>query len=357
MRYIAAILLCWLLVPGDTARAIILFGTGDPEAHTLAPVGALAGSGWDTQTAVSPSATAVGPRHFVSASHLGASVAVGAIVPFAGLHYQIVRSLTVPATGDLRFFEVAGRLPSGHIAELYSGAEEVGRPAVIHGIGRGRGSPVIYETDGGPELRGWQWGANGGRLRWGTNVVTGTTNSGWYGALLVMHFTGTAGADEATVANGDSGGGLFVWDDDGRWKLAGVTMDTESTFRLTATSPDLRAAVFDRRGLFGYTPQGQLMKIPEDDPVPGTYVLLTRISPVAQRIANEIARPADNAWPRLRSASTATGEYSEHEPYAVESTSRTIRVPVDQEQQFFQLSEGWRVTSIQRDGATVVIRY
>ncbi|MCW5557675.1 MAG: hypothetical protein KIT22_07575 [Verrucomicrobiae bacterium] len=358
MRFIiGVILLCWLLSPPDTARAIILLGTGDPEANTTAPGGVLAGSGWDTQTARPASATAVGPRHFVSASHLGGSVDVGSATPFAGLRYPIVRSLLVPGTGDLRFFEVAGRLPAHGIAEMYSGTEEVGRPAIIHGMGLGRGTPVIYESAGGPELRGWQWGANGGRLRWGTNVVTGTTNSACFGPLLVLHFSNTGGADEAMVTSGDSGGGTFILDSDGRWKLAGVTLDVESTFRLSPTSPDLRAAIFDRRGLFEYTSEKELVQIPEDDPVPGTYILLTRISPSVARIAAEIEKPPDGAWPRLLSAVSVLGEYSEHEPYAVNPASRTISIPLDQDQRFFQLPEGWSVTSLRVDGDLVTLHY
>jgi len=356
-RHISSLALVGFLAAGQPLRAIILFGAGDPEANTTEPGGALANSGWDTQTAAPPSATAVGPRHFVSASHLGTAVAVGAAVPFAGLRYQVIRSLTVPGTGDLRFLEVAGRLPPDRIAEIYTGTGEPGRPAVIHGIGRSRGAPVIFEAPGGPELRGWQWGANGGRLRWGTNVVTGITTFAWYGPLLVTHFTGDAGADEATVANGDSGGGLFILDQDGRWKLAGVTMDVEASFRLEATGPDLTAAIFDRRGLYGYTLQGQLVKIPENDPVPGSFAWLTRVSPSAQRIAAEIARPAGNDWPRLLSSASATGEFTEHPVYAVDPGARSIQLPVDGEQRFFQLPEGWTVTSLEAAGTTVTLHY
>ena len=57
------------------ARAVILFGTGDPTVNTTAPTGALAGSGWQYEGQFgSFLGTVIAANYFTTAKHIGGSV-------------------------------------------------------------------------------------------------------------------------------------------------------------------------------------------------------------------------------------------------------------------------------------------
>ena len=60
-----------LLAAQLPARAVILFGTGDPTVNTTAPTGALADSGWQFEGDwIGFLGTAIAPQFFVSAKHI-----------------------------------------------------------------------------------------------------------------------------------------------------------------------------------------------------------------------------------------------------------------------------------------------
>ena len=65
-------------------------------------------------------------------------------------------------------------------------------------------------------------------------------------------FSAGGTAEEATLSNGDSGGGVFV-NDGGVWKLAGVNYSIDGQFDTNNTVGDgseFDAALFDRGGLY-----------------------------------------------------------------------------------------------------------
>lgn len=350
--------LLWLVlsvwIGQGAARAIVLFGTGNPSANTTPPVGALGDSGWRTQTEVAPSATVIGRNLLLTARHIGHRV--GDAIHFDGLTYPVQRRSDAP-DGDLRMLEVAGRLDSNRIAQLYTGSDESGRAAVLHGYGLARGIPVYRDGPLGPELRGWQWGTAGARLRWGTNVITDVTNIAGAGSFIRSLFSGNAGGDEATVSIGDSGGGVFIRDADGLWKLAGVMIDVEGSFAASITDEPFHAALFDRRGFFEQESDGTWQQLPEAGIEPGTFWLATRISSYRDWISTELARPPDDSWPRLFSGDSLMGPFVEHSAYAVNPSLRKISFKADGRQRFLQLGGSTPIESIRTSGDLVELLY
>ncbi|MBX3733365.1 MAG: hypothetical protein KF791_12310 [Verrucomicrobiae bacterium] len=342
----------WAVLTPNAARAIITYGAGN--GNTTRPPAPLEDSGWISQTDLPPSATAVGRHHFLTATHVGTQV--GGTIHFDGLTYTVVRTADAPGT-DLRLLEIAGRLATGRIAVPYTGTDEVGRGVVLHGHGWGRGTPVFRTVPGGEELRGWLWGGQTGRLRWGTNVITGVTASPGNASLLVSIFSSDGGDHEATVASGDSGGGVFLLDASGRWVLAGVIYDVEARFRQTVESPSFSAALFDRRGFFARTTDGIWAQIADDDSTPGTIWQASRVSPVTGWLATETQRSPSTSWPVLRSSMTAAGPYREHEAYAVNPSLRVVRFKNSDLQRFFQLDGESRIQSIEDRGDFLEIQY
>lgn len=340
----------------DDAQAIILFGSGDPAANTTPPGGILTASGWSTQTDFAPSATAIAPNHFLGAAHVGTRV--GDPVRFDGLTYRVQRIADAPDS-DLRLLEVAGQIDSHHVAEIYPGSAEVGRPAVLHGYGRSRGEPVFHEGSSGPELRGWAWSTSDSRQRWGTNTITEVIqNTGSdSGNYIVALFSGNAGRDEATVSVGDSGGGVFILDADGRWKLAGVMYDVEGPFRASAEADVFFAALFDRRGFFAQASPGNWVQLPESGIEPGTRWEATRVSSYRSWIAQEVARPPAENWPHLFSASSPGGPFTEHPSYAVDLSVRKMTFKASETQRFFLLGDSVPIQSIHVANGLVELLY
>jgi hypothetical protein len=151
----------------SSTRAVILLGTGDPEANTTEPTGALAGSGWQYQGAFGVFlGTAIAPRHFLTAKHVWGDSFV-----YNGTTHTLQQRFADPYS-DLSIWQVPGTLPT--FAPLYSGLDETGRPLVVFGRGHQRGGAVFING----ELRGWAWGGGDARQRWGDNVVTTIVNGG-----------------------------------------------------------------------------------------------------------------------------------------------------------------------------------
>jgi hypothetical protein len=340
-----------LLLP---VRAVILFGSGDPGRNTTAPTGELAGSGWQWQTDTGPCATAVGAHHAVSAHHLG--LHPGSLLSFGALTYPVLTVTNAPGS-DLELLELAGTLPS--FAPLYAETNEIGRPLVVFGRGTRRGSPVLA-PDGSGTLRGWGWAGGDGRLRWGTNVVsdtdTGTADNGFSGDVLVGTFGPDAGADTGTLSTGDSGGGVFVRDDDGQWQLAGVNYAVEGSFNTTTNGAGFSAALFDRTGFFEQDSHNAWVIDDQQPGHPETVFIATRISSYAAWLQDLIVRPVMGR-PVLFSATSVIGPYTEHPAYAVDTAKHQITLFVPAGDQFYRLEGASHLGLPTRQGNLLTLPY
>ncbi len=233
--FLAALGAGLLLALAQSARAVILLGSGDPAANTTAPAGALGDGGWNYVGRFGWSlGTAIGPHHFITAKHVG--------VPANDFIYQgkayAIRGAVEDPVGDLRIFEIDGTFPS--YAPLYTRGEELGRDLVLIGRGSQRGAPVFLAGI----LRGWLWGPGDSVLRWGENQVSAVN-----GTTFHCTFDAGRGPNECALSPGDSGGPAFVREE-GVWKLAGINHAIDSSFAATASGPGLEAALFDGRGFF-----------------------------------------------------------------------------------------------------------
>ena len=270
---IATLLLVTLIAcatPG--ARAVILLGTGDPEANTTAPTGPLAGSGWQYQGAFGVFlGTPIAPRFFITAKHVWGSSLV-----YNGTTYTLEQAYNEPFS-DFTIWRVAGQFPS--FAPLYSGSDETGRPLVVFGRGHQRGAPVFKEST----LRGWLWGGGDARQRWGENVVTSIVNGGLLNDFVYATFDSTGSPNEAHLAAGDSGGAVFI-NEGGLWKLAGISYAVDGPFFSDAAgNGGFNGALFDARGFYY-----------QDSANPPIYSLITGSAPVpsgfyASRISSKQA--------------------------------------------------------------------
>lgn len=245
-----------------SARAVILFRTGDITANTSAPTGELASSGWQFQgTFGNFLGTPIAPHFFLTAQHIGGA----SKFVFRGANYTPVRSYDDPGS-DLRIWEVTETFPA--YAPLYTRSDEVGQRLVVFGRGTRRGAARTVNG----QQRGWDWGTSDFVQRWGENIVAAIKPRAAGGDLLYALFDQAGLNDEATLSAGDSGGGVFL-NDNGTWKLAGINFDVDSFASGSDGGGPYNAALFDERG--SYLPNGTL--VTGDAPVPAGFYA-TRIS-------------------------------------------------------------------------------
>ncbi len=257
------------------ANAVLLIGK--KERNLAAPMGALAGSGWQYQGQWGAFiGTPIAPHFFVAATHTGG--AVGQKLQFAGAEYTTVARFDAPGR-DLTIWRVKERFP--RYAPLFTGSDEVNRNAVIFGRGTKRGKPVTLPKEKAP--KGWYWGAGDGALSWGENRIATVVRLDPPGApalgdLLAFTFDKGAGPNECHLSGSDSGGGVFI-KDNGIWKLAGINHAVESMYSFQGSDGDaFNASIFDARGLYvGRGSQYRYVPLNLPAPRPG-YAVATRIS-------------------------------------------------------------------------------
>ena len=303
------------------ARALIFYSTGDPAHNTTAPTGPLADGGWQFQGLWQGlTGTPIAPGYFITAKHAGGGV--GNVFTFQGTDHITVAAFPHPVA-DLTIWQVSTAFPA--YAPIYTGSDEIGSLAMLFGRSPTRGEEVNVPGASPTDLRGWLWGGvGGGTLRWGQNtidsVLTDPDNGNQY---LLAGFDRGGGAEEATLASGDSGGGLFIPTAEG-WKLAGIDVAVEAAFSLSADpfSPAL-SAIFDAGGLyadFGPPTGPQLIPDGAEDVPASLYAVrlsayqdwINAIAPVPEPTAPLawggaalLALALRSAWSRRRSSGAA----------------------------------------------------
>jgi hypothetical protein len=146
---------------------------------------------------------------------------------------------------DLRLWHVTSTLPT--YAPLYRKGNENGKEFVVFGTGTQRGGEVLVAGS----VHGWLWGASDGVMRWGTNTVASTSNNASVGSVLTATFTPGSTPFEAHLSLGDSSGGVFIKDNDGVWKLAGLNYAVDGPYYTSVLGDgEFNAALFDQSGLF-----------------------------------------------------------------------------------------------------------
>jgi hypothetical protein len=232
------VLLAILLFTGQV-KAIVFLDTGDPTHNTTTPGD---NSGWQYEGKFGGYlGVPIAPHFFITAKHIGGSI--GMSFDFHGDYYTTIAIHEIPGT-DLRIWEVNHAKPFPTYAPLSSGASDIGATAMIFGRGTQRGIEVTVSG----EPKGWQSGASDSVQRWGRNVVVNSVTDSTFGQLLSCEFDSPGLPDECHLSVGDSGGGMFVLEND-LWRLAGIHLSVDSPFRYDSTGGGFNATLFDAAGL------------------------------------------------------------------------------------------------------------
>lgn len=349
-------LIAVLILSQFTTKGVVFFSTGDPQYNTTAPTGALAGSGWDLQGQSFPGVP-IAPNFFITAMHVGGKV--GDTFALNGVQYPMVASFSHPDV-DLTIWQVNGTFPS--YAPLYTGSDEVGKSLVVFGHGAERGSEVLLNGI----LKGWLWGKEDGILRWGENVVSGISDEDGNPAtdattfqLLRADFDSTGGPNEADLSGGDSGGGVFIRDADGVWKLAGVNHSANQRYSETAAGPVIDATLFDEGGYYEQDPGRQLFR-PDNpsNPQPGSFYA-TRISKYAAWIEGVVSGSGGPDNLVLEGASNLLGPYTPVAGATIDPDLQMIIAPRPDGTRFFRVrgDRAYMIQRLDRSGESVVISY
>jgi hypothetical protein len=332
------------------ARGLIYYGAADVEHNTTAPTAELADSGWELQGQWQVNlGTPIGPHHFITAKHVGG--AVGDPFYFRGATYTTI-SNTVDSASDFSIWEIAGTFPAW--AQLYDGLAEANSDVVMFGRGSIRGDEVRVNG----ALKGWKWGAYDARMRWGKNRVASISTTPNYPSsdVLVMAFNTNGGVDEAHLAYGDSGGGLFIKQDT-TWRLAGINFYVDGPYNTTSSGTGFNAAIFDEGGLYKRT--GTFVFVPDlPSAQPGNFYA-TRIKTRISWIQSVLAAPL-TPWPMtLVQSTSANGTFTEAGGATWDPNGKTFRVPAPNGPAFFQIrgSSSVAITGSHIENGTLVLNY
>lgn len=254
-RFMCAVF-AWLWISALPCRGIIFEATGDPSHNTSAPTGPYVDSGWQYEgTYGAYLGTMIAPQYFITAQHFGTQGSTFTQSSIFNGGSDMIYNIDTAANGGLGYWDIAGtdlrifkiQETFATYAPLYTGSLETGMTMEINGRGGPRGADVLVSG----VLHGWEDTSPDGIARWGTNTVSGIYSSA-VGDLLTATFSAGGTAEEATLSNGDSGGGVFV-NDGGIWKLAGVNYSIDGMFdtnNVVGDGTDFNAALFDRGGLY-----------------------------------------------------------------------------------------------------------
>jgi hypothetical protein len=345
---------CCLLSGVGSVESVVFFSSGDPQYNTTAPTGSLADSGWHLQGDASPGVP-IAPNFFITATHVGGKS--GDVFTFRGTEYRMTVQFEHP-DADITIWQVEGAFPQ--YAQIYTLNDEVGKQLVVFGRGIKRGEEVRLNG----MLKGWAWGGSDGILRWGENVVAGISDIEGRPAtadtkfqLLRADFDPNGGPNEAHLAGGDSGGGVFIQDHDGVWKLAGITRAANHQYSTTELGEAFDATLFDESGY--YEGEAGKREYHPDDPSlsqPGSF-FATRLSIYVPWIESIIT--GSNSPIHLQEATNLLGPYTPVSNAAIDAATQTITIQRPSGTRFYRVTgdRPMMIEGMRQEGEQVVLLY
>ena len=222
----------WLLVLTASPGQAVIIVTGDGTGNTSAPPD---DPGFDNVGNVNGlSGVYLGNGWVLTANHVGPGA-----MEFGGVSYPMVPGSWQRLTGgggnppDLAVLRMVGD-PGLPVTALATSSPPPGSDVVMIGRGLNRGAATTWSGNDG-----WVW-TSPRTKRWGQNKIstTGSVILDTVSATLNFDASGpSAVSDEAHVASGDSGGGLY-WKSGGTWYLAG-TLFVSLTFMSQPTNTSI----------------------------------------------------------------------------------------------------------------------
>lgn len=235
-------------VVASPAQAIIRYGSMN--RAITAPTGAYANSGWQYTGIIANNNVAwpISPNWALRATHTTGGGALETIM-LNGVAHPIVENVPLVGT-DVTLVRVENAFST--FAPMYQGGGEVGEEMMV--IGRGfsvKDQPIVAEITGrnvGHTFKNAD--ADGDHvLAWGRNRVRDARELNINGVVTdILYATydkptlddgspnpNSEGADEALAAPGDSGGGVFIRQDN-EWRLAGLVWAIDAGIYYNETS-------------------------------------------------------------------------------------------------------------------------
>ena len=233
------------------ARAVVTYGgTGQYLVPSSGPI-TTSGFQFEGQWQNSFLGTAIAPNYFITAAHLGGNV--GDSFVYNGTTYTTTAQFNDPNSSDVTIWKVNGTFSS--YAPIYTVSNEVGQPFVVYGDSGPRGAQVMVN---GTSYSGWYFTPASAVTSYGTSVVTGAglVSGAPPGQFLTWQFNPSLGAMSASLAPGDSGGGVFI-QQNGVYALAGINFAVDGPYNVhAANDPNYKAsdafngAMYGQSGLF-----------------------------------------------------------------------------------------------------------
>lgn len=239
---VRALVVLWgvgLSLAAGLAQALVLHPDGSGVAAT--PPDAVVGL-WNIDPSnenMNGSAVAIAPEYALLSRHQGGSLSRGTQVTFGGVTYHVAEFIEAPNMEDIRLarLETLAGDPAQltEFVPIYTASQEVGQTVVMGGFGLGRGDAITRRPGPNAPTVGYEW-AGPKTLRWGANVVSASENNTEFEInsrdlvndtlLATFESPGNGVAGEATLADSDSGGGWFVFEND-QWLLVAISQAVE----------------------------------------------------------------------------------------------------------------------------------
>ena len=339
--------------------AVFFLATENPEHNTTPPANAAEARAWDLQGIWRTcQGTPIAPRWFLSAKHIGGAIGDPFTV-HGKTHYAIARILDPDS--DLVLWGVTESFQDH--AALFREGDEIGQRMLVFGRGEIRGRPVFLEKDSIQELRGWERGSGQAVMRWGENLVTEIANDPvliqkGLGQLIGAEFNRDGLPDEAGLGPCDSGGGMFLWQDN-EWKLAAINYAAGGRYNTTREGKGFDAMLFDGGGFFvcndGSCRAEDSWDFIEDDEVDQpSSIWGTRIQHRSSWIEQNIAdMPDPETSIVLESAQEVTGPFKPESGWRLRQNPLSLEISTPKVRRFYRMKTTDRVkllAPISRDG-------